>query len=234
MTVEVLKDKPASTATEYPAKFQALLDRMGNNGERRAEVDGFLWRAYEVAQTVHKDQDRLSGDPYFEHCYQVALLLAEWRMDPITIAAGLLHDAIEDTACTKESITEQFGSEVYQLVEGVTKLSGIKFRSREEQQAENYMKMLLSVAKDIRVILIKFADRMHNMRTIEFLPQIKQRRIALETRDVYAPLAHRLGMGRVKWELEDLALKVLEPEVFLDLEKKVRESRSEMEEGRPS
>jgi len=195
----------------------------------REEIEEFLWRAYQTAEKVHAGQTRKSGEPYFEHCYQVALLLSEWRMDNLTVTAGLLHDSIEDTPYTTDDLTEQFGPEVCHLVEGVTKLSDIKFRSQAERQAENYMKMLLSVAKDIRVIIIKFADRVHNMRTVQHLPLIKQRRIAIETRDVYAPLAHRLGMARVKWELEDLALRTLEPEAFADLVKKVRDSRSEQE-----
>ncbi len=213
----------------YPAKFQTLLENMNLTGANPEEVEEFLWEAYQRAEEVHTGQTRKSGEPYFEHCYQVALLLTEWRMDLLTVAAGLLHDSLEDTPYTSEELLDRFGSEVYHLVEGVTKLSGIKFRSRAEQQAENYMKMLLSVAKDIRVIIIKFADRLHNMRTLQHLPLIKQRRIAIESRDVYAPLAHRLGMARVKWELEDLALRTLEPEAFTDLVKKVRDSRSEQE-----
>ncbi|MCK4579094.1 MAG: bifunctional (p)ppGpp synthetase/guanosine-3',5'-bis(diphosphate) 3'-pyrophosphohydrolase, partial [Candidatus Marinimicrobia bacterium] len=162
-------------------------------------------------------------------CFQVALLLSEWNMDTATVASGLLHDVVEDTDVKSDLITERFGPEVAHLVAGVTKLSGLKFRNQAEQQAENYMKMLLSVARDIRVIIIKFADRLHNMRTIKHLPRIKQRRIAIETREVYAPLAHRLGMARVKWEMEDLALKTVEPEVFADLVKQVRDSRSDRE-----
>ncbi|UCH09139.1 MAG: bifunctional (p)ppGpp synthetase/guanosine-3',5'-bis(diphosphate) 3'-pyrophosphohydrolase [Fidelibacterota bacterium] len=228
MVVDSLKQILPGT-DRYPAKFKILLDQVHFNGEHRQGVEEFLWQAYQTAEEAHAKQTRKSGEPYFEHCYQVALLLAEWRMDSITIAAGLLHDSIEDTPVTREIVTEHFGTDVCQLVEGVTKLSDIKFRSREERQAENYMKMLLSVAKDIRVIMIKFADRLHNMRTIQHLPLIKQRRIAIETRDVYAPLAHRLGMARVKWELEDLALKALEPEAFAELVKNVRDSRSEQE-----
>ncbi|MEE9466358.1 MAG: bifunctional (p)ppGpp synthetase/guanosine-3',5'-bis(diphosphate) 3'-pyrophosphohydrolase [Candidatus Neomarinimicrobiota bacterium] len=212
-----------------PAKFQSIMANMRLKEESRAEVEEFIRRAYQSSEAAHAGQRRKSGEPYFEHCYQTTLLLSEWHMDPVTIAAGLLHDVLEDTEVTSEDLTEEFGEEVSQLVEGITKLSGIKFRSHAERQAENYMKMLLSVAKDIRVIIIKFADRLHNMRTIKYLPLIKQRRIALETRDVYAPLAHRLGMARVKWELEDLCLKVIEPDTFADLVKKVRDSRSERE-----
>ena len=213
----------------YPAKFRAMVENMNLEDHQGKDIEGFLWRAYQLAGEAHAGQLRKSGEPYFEHCYQTALLLSEWNMDPITVASGLLHDVIEDTDCTQETITEQFGPEVCQLVEGVTKLSGIKFRSHAERQAENYMKMLLSVARDIRVIIIKFADRLHNMRTIKYLPLMKQRRIAIETRDVYAPLAHRLGMARVKWELEDLALQTIEPEQFAELVKKVRDTRAERE-----
>ncbi|MFB0515379.1 MAG: bifunctional (p)ppGpp synthetase/guanosine-3',5'-bis(diphosphate) 3'-pyrophosphohydrolase [Candidatus Neomarinimicrobiota bacterium] len=228
MVVDSLK-QILPRSDRYPAKFRAIIDKVTFDGSHREAVDDFLWRAYQTAERVHAKQTRKSGESYFEHCYQVALLLSEWRMDPITIAAGLLHDSIEDTPYTTEMLAEEFGTDVCHLVEGVTKLADIKFRSQAERQAENYMKMLLSVAKDLRVILIKFADRLHNMRTIQYLPLIKQRRIAIETRDVYAPLAHRLGMARVKWELEDLALKTLEPEAFTELVKKVRETRSEQE-----
>jgi GTP pyrophosphokinase len=228
MVVEIAKQiRPVNEP--YPEKFLTLVDRMTLEETQRKAVEAFLWQAYQTAEQAHSGQVRQSGKPYFEHCYNVALLLSEWRMDPITVAAGMVHDCIEDTEGTPDERTELFGPEITHLVEGVTKLAGIKFRTQAEKQAENYMKMLLSVAKDIRVILIKFADRLHNMRTIQYLPQIKQRRIALETRDVYAPLAHRLGMARVKWELEDLVLKTLEPEASSDIEKKVRDSRADRE-----
>ncbi|MFC1535657.1 HD domain-containing protein, partial [Candidatus Neomarinimicrobiota bacterium] len=188
MVVEIIKQIQPGTEP-YPEKFLTLVDRMTMEDAQRKAVEAFLWQAYRTAEQAHSGQIRQSGKPYFEHCYNVALLLSEWRMDPITVAAGMLHDCIEDTECTPDELTELFGLEITHLVEGVTKLAGIKFRTQAEKQAENYMKMLLSVAKDIRVIIIKFADRLHNMRTIEYLPQIKQRRIALETRDVYAPLA---------------------------------------------
>ncbi len=228
MVVDSLK-QVLPRSGRYPAKFRTMVNNMNLEDHQGRDIEGFLWEAYQLAEEAHTGQRRKSGEPYFEHCYQTALLLSEWSMDPITVASGLLHDVIEDTACTQESITEKFGPEVCHLVEGVTKLSGIKFRTHAERQAENYMKMLLSVARDIRVIIIKFADRLHNMRTIKYLPLMKQRRIAIETRDVYAPLAHRLGMARVKWELEDLALQTVEPEKFAELVKKVRDSRAESE-----
>lgn len=229
MSTEVLQPVLTPRRGRYPAMFRTLRSKVNPvNGEQES-TESLLWRAFQLAEISHAGQLRKSGVPYFEHCYNVALLLADWQMDPITIAAGLLHDTIEDTACTSQLIKEQFGAEVSHLVEGVTKLSGIKFRTKAERQAENYMKLLLSVAKDIRVIIIKFADRLHNMRTIEPLPRVKQRRIAIETRDVYAPLAHRLGMARIKWELEDLALKTLEPEKFEELFRNIRDSLPERE-----
>ena len=226
---QILPGSDPAGRGRYTAKFKAFIGNMNFDGDHQERTEEFLWRAYRTAKKAHAGQTRKSGEPYFEHCYRVALLLSKWHLDPVTVAAGFLHDSIEDTPYTAEELTEDFGVEIYHLVEGMTKLSDIKFRSRAERQAENYMKMLLSVAKDIRVIIIKFADRLHNMHTIQHLPLIKQRRIAIETRDVYAPLAHRLGMARVKWELEDLALRTLEPEAFADLVKKVRDSRTEQE-----
>ncbi len=188
-----------------------------------------LEKAYLFSMQAHRDQLRKSGEPYFEHCYQVARILTELKMDYITVAGGLLHDVVEDTGVTLEQVEDEFGREIAQLVDGVTKISELKFNSVEERQAENFRKMILSMTKDIRVILIKFADRLHNMRTLEFLPEKKQRRIALETRDVYAPLAHRLGIAKIKWELEDLALKTLEPEIYWDLVQKIAEKRQQRE-----
>jgi GTP pyrophosphokinase len=150
-------------------------------------------------------------------------------MDYETIAGGVLHDVAEDTDITIEQVEREFGSSIAQLVDGVTKISGLKMQGFERQQAENFRKMLLSMVKDIRVILIKFADRLHNMRTLEYLPEKKRQRIARETREVYAPLAHRLGLAKIKWELEDLSLKYLEPDVYFDLFTKIRETREERE-----
>ena len=172
---------------------------------------------------------RRSGEPYFTHCSSVGVILSEWKMDSKTIAAGLLHDVIEDTDISRANMIEKFGEEIADLVDGVSKLSGIKFSSRMEKQAENFMKMFLSVAKDLRVIIIKFADRLHNMSTIEYLPLLKQRRIAIETRDVYAPLAHRLGMNKLRIELEDMVLKTLEPDEYKHLLKKIKASRKQRE-----
>ncbi len=188
-----------------------------------------LQKAFYFSMEAHRDQLRKSGEPYFEHCYQVARILTELKMDQVTVAGGLLHDVVEDTGVTLEQVEDEFGKEIAQLVDGVTKISELKFNSVEQRQAENFRKMILSMTKDIRVILIKFADRLHNMRTLEFLPEKKRRRIALETRDVYAPLAHRLGIGKIKWELEDLSLKALEPEIYWNLVQKVANKREERE-----
>ena len=191
-------------------------EQQQTNSEGLAER---LWPAYQYSKENHQGQVRKSGRPYFEHCVAVAQLLAEWNMDINTIVSGILHDCIEDTNSTYEEIASDFGKEVAELVDGVTKLGGVEFGSRRKKQAENLMKMFLSMAKDLRVIIIKFADRLHNMRTIEYLPLIKQRRVAVETRDVYSPLAHRLGMFRIKSELDNLVLSTLEPDIFKDIEK---------------
>ena len=186
-------------------------------------------RAYEFAERAHAGQMRVSGHQYIDHCIEVAFFLAELHMDSATIAAGMVHDVVEDTDITLEDIRREFGDEVAELVDGVTKIGAMHFDSIEEQQVEYFRKMLLSMAKDIRVIVIKLADRLHNMRTLEHLAPEKRRRIAQETRDVYCPLAHRLGINKAKVELEDLALKYLEPETYNDLAKKVKEKKEERE-----
>ena len=211
---------------EFPKPFQELLDKVTSN-EPLTEDDlkKELWRAYEFGFRHHEGQKRRSGGSYFEnHCVEVAKILAEWNMDHITIIGGLLHDTIEDTEVNFEDIEKKFGADVANLVNGVSKLSGIRFTSQKAKQAGNFMKMLISVAQDLRVIIIKFADRLHNMSTIEYLPRIKQHRTAIETRDVYAPLAHRLGMARVKWLLDDLVLKTLNPDDYKKIEKKLKSS----------
>ena len=195
-----------------------------------ANVDiPLLRRAYEFSDTAHAGQIRESGVPYIDHCHNVALILAEMHLDSATIAAALMHDVVEDTHVTIEEIKEKFGEEIASLVDGVSKLSLVEFKSREEQQVEYFRKMLLSMAKDIRVILIKLADRLNNMRTLQHLDESKRKRIAAETRDVYAPLAHRFGIAKIKTELEDLSLKFLEPEIYNDLVKKIELTREERE-----
>ncbi|MBN2417463.1 bifunctional (p)ppGpp synthetase/guanosine-3',5'-bis(diphosphate) 3'-pyrophosphohydrolase [bacterium] len=188
-----------------------------------------LRRAYIFAYRAHKNQLRRSGVPYIEHCLETARLLVEMKMDITTIAAGLLHDVVEDTGITIDEVRDTFGEEIAQLVDGVTKISELKFQSQEEQQAETFRKMLFSMAKDLRVLLIKLSDRLHNMRTIEYLPKTKARRIALETRDVYAPLANRFGIARIKWELEDLAFKTLDPAEYNRISKQISDRREERE-----
>ncbi|HES59881.1 MAG TPA: bifunctional (p)ppGpp synthetase/guanosine-3',5'-bis(diphosphate) 3'-pyrophosphohydrolase, partial [Caldithrix sp.] len=186
-----------------------------------------LTKAYEFGLKAHRHQRRYSGEPYFEHCINVGLILAGMRMDTTTIISGLLHDVVEDTEVTAEELEEEFGETVSMLVNGVTKISGLKFLSKETRQAETFRKMLLSMADDIRVIIIKFADRLHNMRTLEHVPEKKRPRIALETRDVYAPLAHRLGIARIKDELEDLAFKHLDKKTYDEILKKITLSEDE-------
>ncbi len=195
-----------------------------------ANIDiGLVRRAYEFSDKAHAGQLRSSGEPYVEHCLEVAFFLAGMHMDSATIAAGLIHDVVEDTKFTLEDIRREFGDEIADLVDGVTKIGAVKFTSYEEQQVEYFRKMLLSMAKDIRVILIKLADRVHNMRTLEHLPPEKRKRIAQETRDVYCPLAGRIGIHKAKIELEDLTLKHLEPEIYQDLARMVKERRDERE-----
>ena len=168
-------------------------------------------KAYEYSLKVHTGQSRASGEPYLVHPLEVACVLAEIKMDPISIVAGLLHDSVEDTSVTIVDIRKEFGEQVAHIVEGVTKIGQIDFSSREEQQAENLRKMMLAMVDDIRVVLIKLADRLHNMRTLEHLPPERQQKIAKETLDIYAPIAHRLGMGKIRGELEDLGFRYMDP-----------------------
>ena len=190
-----------------------------------------LRRAFDVANESHLGQFRKSGEPYIEHPIEVAKILVGLKMDYQTIAGGLLHDTVEDTDISIEQVSKEFGEQVAVLVDGVTKISELKLGESEQRQAENFRKMLLSMVRDIRVIMIKFADRLHNMRTLESLPEEKRRRIALETRQVYAPLAHRLGLAKIKGELEDLSLKFLEEEIYYDISKKISETKEAREHG---
>ncbi len=188
-----------------------------------------IGRALNLAQTAHEGQSRASGDPYIAHPMAVAKILAGLNMDTDTIVAALLHDVVEDTPVPLSRIEEEFGSEVAQLVDGVTKLSRLEVKSREEEQVENLRKMFLAMARDIRVIIIKLADRLHNMRTLKHLGRERVERIARETREIYAPLANRLGIFRIKWELEDLAFQFLEPEAFQAMRERVAKRRLERE-----
>lgn len=187
-------------------------------------------KAYRFAAAAHTGQLRVSGAKYISHPLGVAKILADLQLDAGTISAALLHDVVEDTAVTAEELEKQFGKEVAMLVDGVTKLSRIEYKSKEEQQLENYRKMFLAMAKDIRVVLIKLADRLHNMRTLKFMSAEQQREKARETLEIYAPLAHRLGIFRIKWELEDLSFRYLEPENYYRLVDDVKQKRAEREE----
>ena len=188
-----------------------------------------LQRAYVFTAKVHEGQERLSGEPYLVHPVEVAGILADMRLDEVTVAVGLLHDAVEDTLTTTEELDRLFGEEVAFLVDGLTKIAKIEFTSARERQAENFRKMLLAMSKDIRILLVKLADRLHNMRTLDFMAEDSRRRIAQETLDIYAPLAHRLGIHWMKQELEDLAFRSLHPEMARELEEKLLSSRKERE-----
>ncbi|HYM08698.1 MAG TPA: bifunctional (p)ppGpp synthetase/guanosine-3',5'-bis(diphosphate) 3'-pyrophosphohydrolase [Terriglobales bacterium] len=190
-------------------RFRELMRRMRAN--RPNDDLELIRKAYEFSQKHHAGQSRASGQPYLVHPLEVALVLAEMKMDPVAIAAGLLHDSVEDTSVTVVDIRKEFGEQVAHIVEGVTKISAIDFATREEQQAENLRKMMLAMIDDIRVVLIKLADRLHNMRTLEHLPPDRQQKIARETLDIYAPIAHRLGMGKIRGELEDLGFRYVDP-----------------------
>jgi len=201
----------------------------------RASVDldqDVVRDAFDLANEAHRTQRRRSGEPYVTHPIAVARILVELlekRTDSVILSAALLHDVVEDTGSRLEDLTRRFGEEVATLVDGVTKIEGLQFSSTEAEQVENFRKMLLSMAMDVRVILIKLADRLHNMRTLDYLPRDRQEAIARETRDIYAPLAHRLGIGRIKWELEDLALKYLDLKAYRELARLVTEKRTERE-----
>ena len=188
-----------------------------------------LKQAHLFSNKAHGSQRRIEGSPYIEHPLSVASILADMKMDVATIAAALLHDTIEDTETSVNDIKDLFGEEVAFLVEALTKLSKIEFRTKEQAQAENFRKMFLAMSEDIRVILIKFADRLHNMRTLQHLTGNKQQRIALETIEIYAPIANRLGIGWLRTELEDLSFKILMPELYNELVRKVATRKEEQE-----
>ena len=196
------------------------------NEESIALID----KAYNYAYDKHKDQKRRSGEPYFVHCLNVAYELAKLKTDPYTISAGLLHDVIEDCNVSKEEFIEEFGEEIYEMVEAVTKISNLKFTDEKEYQAVNHRKILIAMAKDVRVILVKLVDRLHNMRTLQYLPPEKQKRIARETLDVYAPIAHRLGIAEIKNELEDLSFYYLDNEKYHEIAKLVESKKSERDQ----
>jgi guanosine-3',5'-bis(diphosphate) 3'-pyrophosphohydrolase len=220
------------TAEERPEifadKFRKLLDVVRAN--RPGDDLDVIRKAWDFCLEHHKGQKRLSGEPYVLHPLEVALVLAEMKLDSTAIAAGLLHDAVEDTPVTTEDITAKFGEQVAHIVEGVTKIDKIQFANREDRQAENVRKMLLAMVSDVRVVLIKLADRLHNMRTLEHMSPEKQQSIARETLDIYAPLAHRLGMGKVRGELEDLSFRYVDPFTYEQVHEAVEARRKEGEQ----
>ena len=209
-------------------RFKDLVDAVYKNNPN-ADIE-FLEEVYRFAEDLHKDQYRKSGEAYIIHPLSVAIILAELGMDETAVAAGLLHDVVEDTSCKRSGIADHFGEDVAFIVNGVTKLSKLECNSKEERQLESYRKMFLSMAEDVRVVMIKLADRLHNMRTLRFQKEEKQRAIAQETLEIYAPIANRLGISKVKWELEDLCLRYLEPEAFYDLVERISMKRDEREE----
>src|SRR5215469_16197043 len=217
-----------ATTTLTLTKFRDLMKRMQEN--RPHDDLTIVKKAYDYSLKYHDGQSRASGEPYLVHPLEVALVLAEMKMDPVAVAAGLLHDSVEDTSVTIQEIRAEFGEQVAHIVEGVTKISKIDFATREEQQAENLRKMMLAMVDDIRVVLIKLADRLHNMRTLEHLPPERQQKIAEETLEIYAPIAHRLGMGKIRGELEDLGFRFLDPVGYEQVEKAVNARRKQGEE----
>src|ERR1700751_5989515 len=221
-----LRQQIATTALTL-TKFRDLMKRLQEN--RPQDDLTIVKKAYDYSLKNHEGQSRASGEPYLVHPLEVALVLAEMKMDPVAIAAGLLHDSVEDTSVTIVDIRKEFGEQVAHIVEGVTKISKIDFATREEQQAENLRKMMLAMGDDIRVVLIKLADRLHNMRTLEHLQPDRQHKIAEETLEIYAPIAHRLGMGKIRGELEDLGFRFLDPVGFEQVEKSVNARRKQGE-----
>jgi len=207
------------TERQINTRLEGLLEKL--RGSRPSEDPWLVRRAFDIAAERHRDQFRSSGDPYVTHLLEVAHILADMRLDATTLAAALLHDVIEDTEFPISRIDERFGSEVARLVEGVTKIGRLNMMAPEARQAENVRKMLLAMVHDVRVVMVKLADRLHNMRTLEFLEVSKQQRIARETMDIYAPIAHRLGMALIKGELEDLSFRYLEPDGYFSLQKEV-------------
>src|SRR5258707_7228915 len=204
-------------------RLDELLEKLRKN--RPSDDPWLVRRAYEFAAERHRAELRRSGDPYLTHLLEVAHILADMRMDATTLSAALLHDVIEDTEFPVARIQERFGDETARLVEGVTKIGRLNMLAPEARQAENVRKMVLAMVNDVRVVVVKLADRLHNMRTIQYLEPDKQQRIARETLEIYSPIAHRLGMRIIRNELEDLSFRVLEPDSFLALQKEVSDNQ---------
>ena len=216
---------PEGTVEE---KFQYLLATIRKYQPDLSE--DILTKAFLLAADAHKTQRRVSGELYIVHPLAVAQILADMKIDATTITASLLHDVVEDTKYTLEEIEERFGKEVAFLVDGVTKLNRLDYRTKEDQQLNSLRKMFLAMAKDIRVVVIKLADRLHNMRTLRYMRSDKQKRISQETLEIFAPLAHRLGIFNIKWELEDLSFRYLEPDKYYDLVDQMKQKRHAREE----
>ncbi len=209
-------------------EFKHLIDTI-HTYLPKAKCDD-VTKAYQLAEEAHKDQRRVSGEPYILHPLAVAQILADMKIDTTTITASLLHDVVEDTSYTLDDLKKMFGKEVAFLVDGVTKLSRLNYRTKEDQQLNSMRKMFLAMAKDVRVVVIKLADRLHNMRTLRYMRSDKQKRIAQETLEIFAPLAHRLGIFNIKWELEDLSFRYLEPDKYYDLVDQMKQKRHVREE----
>ncbi|RYX98465.1 bifunctional (p)ppGpp synthetase/guanosine-3',5'-bis(diphosphate) 3'-pyrophosphohydrolase, partial [bacterium] len=205
-------------------KLEHLLNELKEYGSNCQEID-LVRKAFALAVNLHGSQKRASGEPYYLHPVEVAEILINLKADPEMIAAGLLHDVLEDTPYPPEKLKEVFGDTVYTMVDSLTKLGKFNFSSKEERQAESFRRMFMAMAKDIRVIVIKLADRLHNMRTLHHLPENKQKRIAQDTLEIFAPLANRLGMGKIKWELEDMALRYLNSEDYWKITKHISQKR---------
>ena len=217
-------NRTAEALAALPPRLRASVEDYGE----RLDLE-LIARAYQFSEKAHAGQKRASGEEYIAHCVEVAKIVTDLHLDTTSIVAALVHDVVEDTLISLEDLRAELGDEIANIVDGVTKIGKVTFSSNTEQQVENYRKLLLSMAHDARVIVIKLADRLHNMRTLEHLRADKRRRIALETREIYGPLAHRLGMAQIRWELEDLCFKHLEPDAYRDLAKKVAQRRAERE-----
>ncbi len=223
-----VNNSSANRIVDIESKVAELKSRAESvYGKESVEI---ILKAYDYAEKAHQGQKRSSGDPYIIHPLEVSLILLELGLDADTVAAGILHDVVEDTGSAPQELENEFGPEIAKLVDGVTKLSRIEYKTKEEQQVENLRKMFVAMAKDIRVIIIKLADRLHNLRTLEYVDEVKQREKAYESLEIYAPLAHRLGIFRIKWELEDISLRYIDPKGYYDLVERVATKRKERED----